>query len=243
MSEDEDRPLLKADVEALCFTRVTRRPREPKVVEELKRLTTVPARLVGRLVPELSEEALVVVFRACRARGLGSLQEEVMRELSKRIAPFVRAQLARLGIRNPEQREDVEQELAVLVFRALKDTGATGEFWEVRFWPCLKRRFVDVCRKLKRSTVGASEGTPLEEFPDLSGDGGLDSPERAAALRWAMGQLAPAQRAVVVWSVVERWTEAEIARMIGKSERTVRSIRTTALQKLRDLMGEDPDGR
>jgi RNA polymerase sigma factor (sigma-70 family) len=66
----------------------------------------------------------------------------------------------------------------------------------------------------------------------------FDPPEAAVELMWALRQLAPRQRAVVVLRYYGGYRPVEIAEIIGIAAPTVRVHLMRGLRKLRELLGE-----
>jgi RNA polymerase sigma factor (sigma-70 family) len=69
----------------------------------------------------------------------------------------------------------------------------------------------------------------------------FDPPEAAVELMWALRQLAPRQRAVVVLRFYGGYRPIEIAEIIGIAAPTVRVHLMRGLRRLRELLGERDD--
>jgi RNA polymerase sigma factor (sigma-70 family) len=70
----------------------------------------------------------------------------------------------------------------------------------------------------------------------------FDPPEAAVELMWALRQLAPRQRAVVVLRFYGGYRPIEIAEIIGIAAPTVRVHLMRGLRRLRELLGERGNG-
>jgi len=94
----------------------------------------------------------------------------------------------------------------------------------------------------QRRRRGAPE-QPMAVVPDQAI--GADLAEGAAArseIDWALQHLSPHQRAVIVLRHLIGLSDAAIAQELGCSEATVRSHVTRGLQRMRDVLGEQPTG-
>ncbi|MEA3310770.1 MAG: RNA polymerase sigma factor [candidate division WOR-3 bacterium] len=100
---------------------------------------------------------------------------------------------------------------------------------------------IDRLRRIKRrqtvslEELGAAETLALEDgqTPQKS----AERKELAALIQWALGQLSLRQRRVVVLSVTEGLSYAEIAEVLGCEEVTVRTHLHRARKRLQKLLG------
>ena len=61
-------------------------------------------------------------------------------------------------------------------------------------------------------------------------------------LRWAIGQLTPDQRQVIVLKFVEGWSNREVARVLGKAVGAVKSLQHRGLRALERILTEPAEG-
>lgn len=241
MSNSCSEPLIPAD-EPLTETRIRRRRREPHVVAELQMLKVTPAIVALTKLEELSAETLVTAYRACVRRCHRQAAEHIRRAMVRRIAPYLQSRLSRVPWRDNEERQDVEAELASVLYEQWQRLDGPAEFWEVRFWRCLSMRLVEVLRSVRhhrREVTGIDYGGSEHGETGTNGEDGTGgiSPGRVA-MAIAMDHLDPELRCVVVLKVRMGWTEEEIARHIGKSVRTVRNMFRRARRILCEQLGE-----
>ena len=105
--------------------------------------------------------------------------------------------------------------------------------------PYLKRAVVNGCRdRARRKTIERRRGEITSGEPSLSPDSA-----DASAVRSALADLGPRQRAVVVLRFYEDRTEADIAALLGIRVGTVKSQLSRGLARLRLALeeGEDVD--
>lgn len=233
MNRSMGQPIIEPSAD-LTRTRLTQKPREKIVVEQLEMLTRVPALVVGGMVESLAPETLIVVYRACVRYGYRDLQELIIVALHRRMAPFVHRRLSRVPWCDSEERLDVEAELALRLVQEWGAETAETEFWEVRFWTCLRLRLIDVLRAVRN---GRRQYPRLEEYGDTPGPDRLDILERIA-IRMMLDELPPQFTRVLFLKYVEQRTDREIAQMLGVSERTVRNYVQRAKLMLADRYQE-----
>lgn len=136
-----------------------------------------------------------------------------------------------------DRAQDAAQETFVRLFRYL------GRYDEEReMGPFLYRVVVNVCRDLGRKSRD-TRLVPLDDASDASSPGSPGSPEaiegaltRAQELRLvrdALVSLPEKERAALVLRDLEGLPTAEVARILGSSEGTVRSQVSTARLKIR----------
>ena len=78
------------------------------------------------------------------------------------------------------------------------------------------------------------------ELPDVPVRDAYDDVDSRHALRRALAELPPRQRAIVVLRFYEDLSEAQVADLLGCSVGTVKSTASRALVRLRGLVGGDP---
>jgi len=145
--------------------------------------------------------------------------------------------LARGLLRDPYQAEDVVQDvLAKALVQWARVSGADDPDAYVR------RMVVNACtswfrRAARREFAHDAATLPERSVPDASD--GVDERDRMVAL---LRQLPTKQRAALVLRHYEGLPDADIARLLGSSEVSVRSNAHRGLATLRRLMAENPDG-
>lgn len=80
------------------------------------------------------------------------------------------------------------------------------------------------------------------ELPDLPGRDDYADVDQRHALRRALAELPPRQRAIVVLRFYEDLTETQVAEVLGVSLGTVKSTASRALVRLRGIVETGPDG-
>jgi RNA polymerase sigma-70 factor (sigma-E family) len=78
------------------------------------------------------------------------------------------------------------------------------------------------------------------ELPDVPARDAYDDVDSRHALRRALAELPPRQRAIVVLRFYEDLSEAQVASLLGCSVGTVKSTASRALVRLRGLVGDVP---
>lgn len=78
------------------------------------------------------------------------------------------------------------------------------------------------------------------ELPDVPARDDYDDVDARHALRIALAELPPRQRAIVVLRFYEDLSEAQVASLLGCSVGTVKSTASRALVRLRGLVGDVP---
>ena len=136
-----------------------------------------------------------------------------------------RAALAMLGSR--QEAEDAVQDAFVTYLEK-----APADLREPSAW--LMRVLVNRCRDMLRSP---RRGSTLPLWEDLSAPG----PEERQELE-ELYALPPKDRAVIHLHYCEGWPTADIARILGVREGTVRSRLSRARQRLRQLLQEEATG-
>ena len=147
------------------------------------------------------------------------------------LAPKVVGYLRGHGAGDPE---DVAGEVFLQVVRALP-TFSGGER-EFRAWvfTIAHRRLVDDLRRRGRRPVDAASTETVELAAGAGGDVPGDAEEQMAdaAVRAAIADLAPDQRAVMLLRIIGDLTIEEIARALGKRPGAVKALQRRALLKL-----------
>lgn len=150
--------------------------------------------------------------------------------------------IARRLVQSHEDASDVTQEVLIRVHRALPRFAARAQ---LRTW--LFRITVNLCLDFaaRRSRTVLTAGTPREPLAP-SGDGPEEWVERrelGEAVARAIDALSPRQRAMVVLRVYQDLPYADIARIIGCAEGTVKATMFAAFGKLRATLAPHAVGK
>jgi RNA polymerase sigma-70 factor (ECF subfamily) len=115
--------------------------------------------------------------------------------------------------------------------------------------PWLYTVTLNVCRGIARSQI-RSRLVPMEEFVELAAVDPSPSPERQFSareaeqqLRAGLRELPERERAALVLREVNELTTAEVAKVLGSSETTVRSQISSARMKLRKFFARNAGGK
>jgi RNA polymerase sigma factor (sigma-70 family) len=183
-------------------------------------------------------ESMVYWIRALCRRGRRDDAWRIAEILTRRIDRTVMQYLNRVYGLSRDQREEIVDELVVLLYEEWMSMDAAHEFWEVRFGVCLKRKLIDVIMRHRRvvehevvlSAQDGEDGTTdaIERMPDLS----ALPPETAAMARVALDSLTEPLRTAFYLHVREGWTEERIARALNCTSRTVRNYLSRARDRL-----------
>lgn len=135
---------------------------------------------------------------------------------------------------NQEDAADLVQDVFIRAFRSL---GRFKHESSLRTW--LYRIAVNTC--LSRVAVPQPVRAPIDEveMSDQRADGPLETvlaSERAAAVRAAIGQLPPKQRATVVLRIYEGLSHQEISHVLGSTVGAAKANLCHALGNLRRIL-------
>ncbi|HUA60192.1 MAG TPA: RNA polymerase sigma factor [Verrucomicrobiae bacterium] len=115
--------------------------------------------------------------------------------------------------------------------------------------PWLYTVTLNVCRGIGRSRI-RSRLVPMEEFVQLAAVDPTPGPERQLSareaefqLRAGLQQLPERERAALLLREVEELSTAEVAKLLGSSETTVRSQISSARMKLRKFFAKHAGGK
>lgn len=149
--------------------------------------------------------------------------------------------LCRLLLGDPDEAEDVGQEVFVKLFRASQRPHDRYIAWG----PWLTRVTVHACRDRRRSRWWRrwwTVATVLDEQTIASGwrtpEGEVVSADQQRRIWRAFEQLAPRQREVFVLRHVEGWSTREVADAIGVETGSVKRHLFRAIRHLRSALGE-----
>lgn len=221
--------------------------REARIEQQAKTLLNVAPRERWRraALPDreseewVQEETLACLLRVCHRDGDSESAWKFAEILIQRTAGFLARHTAvwRLPLRHAEECiRDAQEQMITELF----NLSAKAEFWEVRFWLCLKRRLLNVIQRYKRIA-------DMEFHPDDSlADGDERGEDRIASIADkkatpfstraeiadAMAQLKEQERIAFYLFHYEDWGQQDIAERLQVSERTVRNLLARAEKRL-----------
>jgi len=148
-------------------------------------------------------------------------------------------QVALYTLGNVHDAQDAVAETFLEAYRGLGSLRKNTAFkaWIMRILSCR-------CKRCIGRYVRDRGTLDVEELTSLSDDRGAEEQGLARAdLLSALAELSPAERQIVVLSVIEGYTTKEIAAMLRSPQGTVSSKLYRALGKLRRLLGEPAGSR
>lgn len=192
----------------------------------------------------VSEEAAVYLLRERHRAGDGEGATRIAERLVARSAGYVSRQIAAWNMRPHSHADDCMQDIYADMLQCLFDLSPGAEFWEVRFWLCLKRRVTNVVhhyaerRQIENSLTQArpddDDQAQETDISDEAAPSGFARVEDRDAAAEALSQLPPNERATFVLRNYEGLPQEEIGRILGVSERQVRNRLVRADRLLRD---------
>ena len=146
---------------------------------------------------------------------------------------------ARQQSRRPEEAEDLLQEAFVRIWRLY---GHTGEVAPGLVYRAIRRLAIDWARSIDRRQA-REQRVALDSPLSFSFDRTLEQDERKHALMRAVERLPDQQKEVVTLKIWGELTFDEIARTLDESLNTVASRYRYALQKLKEWVPEEMEGK
>jgi len=146
---------------------------------------------------------------------------------------------ARQQSRRPDEAEDLLQEAFVRIWRLY---GHTGEVAPGLVYRAIRRLAIDWARSIDRRQARENR-VALDGPLSFSFDRTLEQDERKQALLRAVERLPDQQKEVVTLKIWGELTFDEIARTLDESLNTVASRYRYALEKLRDWVPEELEGK
>ncbi len=146
--------------------------------------------------------------------------------------------LVRRVVRDPEQSEEVTQDVLLEVWRAasrFEPARGSALAWVMTV---AHRRAVDRVRSAQAATLRETRAAALESQADDVADEALDRLERERVRR-CLGSLTPLQREAVTLAYYGGYTYAQVAGLLGVAVGTVKTRMRDGLIRLRDCMGVD----
>ena len=231
------------------------RTREPQVEAQVQRLLQTPladfwrqARQPDRKAPGwVQEETLVCMLRIWQ-RSAGRADKENAWEIAdlllERSARFVHQHVTCWKL-SPQHIEDCKRDVQVQMLQDLFNDSRGCEFWEVRFWLCLKRRLLNIVQKYRSlaetefapPTIEDDEGHTTDYFDRIAAPDPLPASERVE-IREALRALPEQERKAFVLYHYEDWPQDDIAQSLGVTDRTVRNLLARAQKRLEEWREE-----
>jgi RNA polymerase sigma-70 factor (ECF subfamily) len=137
--------------------------------------------------------------------------------------------------------EDLTAEVFVRAIEGLPDYEPRGVPFAAWLYRIAQARVADHFRREQRTeTVTIEQDWPSgEESPSIKAEQSFYREELQAAIN----KLTPDQQSVIILKFVEGLSNAEVARILGKTEGAVKSLQHRALNALHRLMGQSDDSR
>ncbi len=164
---------------------------------------------------------------------------EAVAQLYQRYAPAIfRYVYYRLGDR--EAAEDMTSDVFCRALESLPRYQQRGLPFSAWLYRIAGARVIDHYRRVRRRPIAdLHPGIPARTGdPVLAAELQLTDEE----LRWAVTQLTAAQQQVIVLRFVEGLSHEEVAGIVGRSEGAVRVLQYRALETLRKILQERPEG-
>ena len=167
-----------------------------------------------------------LVHRA--ARGDEQAYGQLVRRYQARLYNFVRSM-----VRNDELAEDITQESFVKAFFSLKRLKSAGSFksWLFRI---ANNNTLDYLRKKKLPEIDTDEHLHESYVDERSPEAATVARERSRHIAWALAQLKPDQRSILVMCDLQGLSYAEIAEALRIPFGTVQSRIFYARRKLKE---------
>lgn len=149
-------------------------------------------------------------------------------------------------MRSPDLAEDVTQDAFMRAYRSI-DTFQNHDGLGFRSWllRIASNRALDVLRARKRRPAESLDAAMDDEestwAPEDTGETPFEFAERgdlATHLEWALGQISPDQRIVVILNDIQGHSYDEIAAMLDIAPGTVKSRLHRARARLREILRE-----
>jgi RNA polymerase sigma-70 factor (ECF subfamily) len=148
-------------------------------------------------------------------------------------------------VRHREEALDIVQEVFIKLFRSINQFKGKSRFYTYLYRMTMNTA-IDHTRKMKRvppsGTDEEGEGFQLSDDADRRPDRILDHKELEARVKWAMDQLPPDQKAVLIFREIEGLSYQEIAETAGCSIGTVMSRLHYGRKKVQELLKDYVEG-
>ncbi len=141
-------------------------------------------------------------------------------------------------VRQREEALDIAQEVFIKLFRSIRQFQGKSRFYTYLYRMTMNTA-IDHTRKMKKVpslSMDAEEGFQLSDDAERRPDRILDHKELETRVKWAMDQLSPDQKAVLIFREVEGLSYQEIAEATGSSIGTVMSRLHYGRKKVQELL-------
>ncbi len=224
------------------------RTRDAEVERQIRHWMNCPVRAIvrGAKVTEneagyIKPEAVVFLFRYLMRIGQHDAAWELADILFERSRKMIDAVVRKRPRFTAEDKADAVRDAQFELVNALLSETKSAEFWEVKYWLCLKCRVLNVLSRNgqvvdKEETVSfvgeGDDNSPIECNP-LFADAKQQTPETKAMLADALGHLNEQERQAFILYHYEGLAQEEIAEILGvKTDRTIRNYLKRANDKL-----------
>jgi RNA polymerase sigma-70 factor (ECF subfamily) len=147
-------------------------------------------------------------------------------------------------VRHREEALDIVQEVFIKLFRSIQQFKGKSRFYTYLYRMTMNTA-IDHTRKMKKVpslSMDEEEGFQLSDDADRRPDRILDHKELETRVKWAMDQLSPDQKAVLIFREVEGLSYQEIAEATGCSIGTVMSRLHYGRKKVQELLKDYVEG-
>ena len=141
-------------------------------------------------------------------------------------------------------REQCLEEIHTQMWIALQSDLPSAEFWEVKFWMCLKRRAMNCLEQARRvaftevhPTFTSDDSDRETSILDLLPDRSIEDVQARIEMQEALNLLPSDQRKALHLFYIEAWSQQQIASQFGVSDRTIRNWLNAAAKTLRGYYG------
>lgn len=186
----------------------------------------------------IQEETLVYLLRDRFRKGEARRAGDIAEILVDRTANFLRKQVAAWKSLTPPHVEDCIAEIYSQMWLDLFNMASSSEFWEIRFWLCLRRRALNIIQRYRQMdtfeyhpSANANENERDDPLESVAAVEKLSAHHRVE-IREALGLLPDRERTVFVLYHYEDWTQQEIASRLKITDRTVRNALERAEKRL-----------
>ena len=192
----------------------------------------------------IKEEAIVYLLRELNAKDEKRHVGRLLEILLKRIAPTLRR--ATQFIKNHSQThcEQCVEEISSQVIFSLLDSSSKQEFWEVKFWLCLKRSIINVVDRFRRvidnemhTGVYVNDSGAEYNVIDLAPNYENEITQNRLEAEEALNLLPQRTLQAVRLLFEEDWTQVEVAAHFKVTDKTVRNWLTAAKKVLQRHYG------
>ncbi len=186
----------------------------------------------------LQVESLAALLHAFVHHGQTENAFDILEILTVRTAGFVDRHVSAAHI-PPQHSEDCKRDIEMQMMKKLLTEPVASEFWEVRFWLCLRRLILNVCKEYRRTPgAGFTDNSPLDgegdsydtlnQIPDSSTISAFDR----IACHEALASLNENERAAFLLYHYHDYSQAEIASHLKVTVRTVYNLLDRATDQL-----------